>query len=126
MTSGRAHTLSPSIEIAGTNRLLKKSILAFFNPQNKKRGFCFASFFKHLRVRNMAVHPYTAPQAVEKRVFQQPANRVMDNNDRIGALEAEFAKARGISRSGAGGAGSVHTRARAIWGTQSFIDSVQL
>jgi hypothetical protein len=27
--------------------MLKKSFLAFFSPQSKKRGFCFAPFFKH-------------------------------------------------------------------------------
>jgi len=54
--------------------MLKKSILAFFNPKSKMRGFCFSSFFKHLRVGKMAARPCTAPQVVEKQVFQQPAN----------------------------------------------------
>src|SRR4030067_3149803 len=56
------------------NRLLKKSIQDFFSHAKQKCDFCFASFFKHLRVRKMAVGPSTAPQGVEKRVFQQPAN----------------------------------------------------
>jgi hypothetical protein len=55
--------------------MLKKSFLAFFNSQSKKRGFCLAPFFKHLRVRKMAVHPYTAPQVAEKRVFQKLARQ---------------------------------------------------
>src|SRR4030067_2204454 len=55
-------------------RLLKKSVQDFFNQAKQKCDFCFASFFKHLRVRKMAVGPSTAPQGVEKRVFQQPAN----------------------------------------------------
>jgi len=54
--------------------LLKKSVRDFFNHAKQKCDFCFASFFKHLRVRKMAVGPSTAPQVVEKRVFQQPAN----------------------------------------------------
>jgi len=53
--------------------LTKKSILDFFI--SLRRGACprLAPFFKHLRVRKMAVDPSTAPQADEKRVFHQPA-----------------------------------------------------
>jgi hypothetical protein len=54
--------------------MLKKSVQDFFS--SLRRGACprLAPFFKHLRVRKMAVDPSTAPQVAEKRVFQQPAN----------------------------------------------------
>jgi hypothetical protein len=54
--------------------MLKKSVQDFFSHAKQKCHFYFASFFKRLRVRKMAVGPSTAPQAAEKRVFQQPAN----------------------------------------------------
>jgi hypothetical protein len=54
--------------------LLKKSILDFFSSLRRGTGPRLAPFFKHLRVRKMAVGPSTAPQAAEKRVFQQPAS----------------------------------------------------
>ncbi len=31
-------------------RMLKKAFLVFFISQSKKRGFCFAPFFKHFRI----------------------------------------------------------------------------
>jgi hypothetical protein len=54
--------------------MLKKSVQDFFS--SFRRGTCprLAPFFKHLRVRKMAVGPSTAPQVAEKRVFQQPAS----------------------------------------------------
>jgi hypothetical protein len=53
--------------------MLKKSVQDFFS--SFRRGACprLAPFFKHLRVRKMAVDPSTAPQVAEKLVFQQPA-----------------------------------------------------
>ncbi len=59
-----------------TNKLLKKSVQDFFNHASQKCDFYLASFFKHWCVCNMAVAPSTAPQAVEKLVFQQPAKTI--------------------------------------------------
>jgi hypothetical protein len=71
--------------------MLKKSVQDFFS--SFRRGACprLAPFFKHLRVRKMAVDPSTVldrspnaapctdarerpPQVAEKLVFQQPAS----------------------------------------------------
>ncbi len=60
-----------------SSSLLKKSVQDFFNYAKQKYHFCFASFFKHLRVRKMAVGPSTTPQFVEKRVFQQTASKAI-------------------------------------------------
>jgi hypothetical protein len=53
--------------------LLKKSIHGFFQLAKQKAWFLLGFIFKRLPRLKMAVHPCTAPQAAEKRVFQQPA-----------------------------------------------------
>jgi hypothetical protein len=53
--------------------MLKKAIPGFFSSQSKKRGFCSAPFFKHLRVRKMCGASVHRSSRLPKIVFQQPA-----------------------------------------------------
>jgi phosphoglycolate phosphatase len=54
--------------------LLKKSIRGLFQLAKQKAWFLLCFIFKRLPRLKMAVPPGTAPQAVEKQVFQQPAS----------------------------------------------------
>ncbi len=47
----------------------------FFSSQRKKRGFCSAPFFKHLRVRKMCGASVHRASRLPKIVFQEPASR---------------------------------------------------
>jgi hypothetical protein len=47
----------------------------FFSSQRKKRGFCSAPSFKHLRVRKMCGASLHRASRLPKIVFQEPASR---------------------------------------------------
>ncbi|MEE8512221.1 MAG: hypothetical protein V3S36_06220, partial [Acidiferrobacterales bacterium] len=54
--------------------MLQKAIPGFFSSQSKKRGYCSAPFFKHLRVRKMCAASARRSSRLLKINFQQPAS----------------------------------------------------
>jgi hypothetical protein len=74
IATGAVEDEAPGTTIHETHsRLLKKPVHGLFQLAKQKAWFLLGFIFKRLSRLKMAVPPCTAPQAVEKLVFQQPA-----------------------------------------------------